>query len=93
MIFNTHCIGIGQMSDDNVVSIKGNKINKGELDEIFLHKIFDDEFTKTVSDRWLFKTLNVLAESGIDTENEDFNHDLSIIVQLMDTLIYRHKNQ
>jgi len=81
------------MSDDNVVSIKGNKINKGELDEIFLHKIFDDEFTKTVSDRWLFKTLNVLAESGIDTENEDFNHDLSIIVQLMDTLIYRHKNQ
>ena len=88
-----HYTGTGQMSDDNIVSIKGNKINKGELDEIFLHKIFDDEFTKIVSDRWLFKTLNVLAENGIDTENEDFNHDLSIIVQLMDTLIYRHKNQ
>jgi len=93
MISNTHYTGTGQMSDNNVVDIKGKKIDETNIDGNFLHKIFDDEFTKTVSDRWLIKTLDVLAESGIDTDNEDFNHDLSIIVQLMDTLIYRHKNK
>ena len=99
MIFNTHYTEIGLMSD-NIIDFEGKKAEKTPLKEIIetdFHgkgdDIFNDETTRVISEVWLWDTLALLDEHGIDTTNNDFNHDLTIILQLVDTLIYRYKDK
>ena len=99
MIFNTHYTEIGLMSD-NIIDFDGKKAEKTPLKEIIetdFHgkgdDIFNDETTRVISEVWLWDTLALLDEHGIDTTNNDFNHDLTIILQLVDTLIYRYKDK
>ena len=99
MIFNTHYTEIGLMSD-NIIDFEGKKAEKTPLKEIIetdFHgkgdDIFNDETTRVISEVWLWDTLALLDEHGIDTTNDDLNHDLTIILQLVDTLIYRYKDK
>ena len=99
-IYNTHYSEIGLMSDDNVIDFEGKKAEKTPLEEIIetdFHgkgdDIFNDETTRVISEVWLWDTLALLDEHGIDTTNNDLNHDLTIILQLIDTLIYRYKDK
>ena len=96
-IFNTHYSEIGLMSD-NIIDFEGKKAEKIPLTEIIPSDfrgddIFNDETTREISEVWLWDTLALLDEHGIDTTNDDLNHDLTIILQLVDTLIYRYKDK
>ena len=96
-IFNTHYSEIGLMSD-NIIDFEGKKAEKIPLKEIIPSDfrgddIFNDEITREISEVWLWDTLALLDEHGIDTTNNDLNHDLTIILQLVDTLIYRYKDK
>ena len=96
-IFNTHYSEIGLMSD-NIIDFEGKKAEKIPLKEIMPSDfrgddIFNDETTRVISEVWLWDTLALLDEHGIDTTNDDLNHDLTIILQLVDTLIYRYKDK
>ena len=96
-IFNTHYSEIGLMSD-NIIDFEGKKAEKIPLTEIIPSDfrgddIFNDETTRVISEVWLWDTLALLDEHGIDTTNDDLNHDLTIILQLVDTLIYRYKDK
>ena len=97
-IYNTHYTEIGLMSDDNIIDFEGKKAEKIPLEEIIEtdfrgDDIFNDETTRVISEVWLWDTLALLDEHGIDTTNDDLNHDLTIILQLVDTLIYRYKDK
>ncbi len=86
------------MSDDNIIDFEGKKAEKIPLEEIIEtdfrgDDIFNDETTRVISEVWLWDTLALLDEHGIDTTNDDLNHDLTIILQLVDTLIYRYKDK
>ena len=74
---------------DNIIDFEGKKAEKTTLDD----DIFNDKTTRDISETWLCDTLGLLDENGIDTTNEDLNHDLTIILQLVDTLIYRYKDK
>ena len=96
-IYNTHYTEIGLMSD-NIIDFEGKKAEKIPLKEIIPSDfrgddIFNDETTRVISEVWLWDTLALLDEHGIDTTNDDLNHDLTIILQLVDTLIYRYKDK
>ena len=96
-IFNTHYTEIGLMSD-NIIDFEEKKLNKIRLEEIIENDfrgddIFNDETTREISETWLWDTLALLDEHGIDTTNNDLSHDLTIILQLVDTLIYRYKDK
>ena len=96
-IYNTHYTEIGLMSD-NIIDFEGKKAEKIPLKEIMPSDfrgddIFNDETTRVISEVWLWDTLALLDEHGIDTTNDDLNHDLTIILQLVDTLIYRYKDK
>ena len=97
IIYNTHYTEIGLMSD-NIIDFEGKKAEKIPLEEIIPSDfrgddIFNDETTRVISEVWLWDTLALLDEHGIDTTNNDLNHDLTIILQLVDTLIYRYKDK
>ena len=97
MIYNMHYTEIGLMSD-NIIDFEGKKAEKIPLEEIIPSDfrgddIFNDETTRVISEVWLWDTLALLDEHGIDTTNNDLNHDLTIILQLVDTLIYRYKDK
>ena len=72
-------------------------LNCGKIIETDFHgkgdDIFNDETTRVISEVWLWDTLALLDEHGIDTTNNDLNHDLTIILQLIDSLIYRYKDK
>ena len=83
---------------DNIIDFEEKKLNKIRLEEIIENDfrgddIFNDETTREISETWLWDTLALLDEHGIDTTNNDLNHDLTIILQLVDTLIYRYKDK
>jgi len=83
---------------DNIIDFEERKLNKIPLEEIIESDfrgddIFNDETTREISETWLWDTLALLDEHGIDTTNNDLNHDLTIILQLVDTLIYRYKDK
>ena len=83
---------------DNIIDFEGKKAEKIPLEEIIEtdfrgDDIFNDETTRVISEVWLWDTLALLDEHGIDTTNDDLNHDLTIILQLVDTLIYRYKDK
>jgi hypothetical protein len=84
--------------NDNIIDFEGKKAEKTPLEEIMPSDfrgddIFNDETTREISEVWLWDTLALLDEHGIDTTNDDLNHDLTIILQLVDTLIYRYKDK
>ena len=83
---------------DNIIDFEEKKLNKIRLEEIIENDfrgddIFNDETTREISETWLWDTLALLDEHGIDTTNNDLSHDLTIILQLVDTLIYRYKDK
>ena len=80
-IYNTHYSEIGLMSDDNIIDFEGKKAEKTPLKEIIetdFHgkgdDIFNDETTRVISEVWLWDTLALLDEHGIDTTNLSLIH-------------------